>query len=74
MIHLDQGFEADFQTSRMVPGLVKQRNRQVPGWENSFVLSFVQALHQPQSLGRSTPRCVRRFILQTKLHDLLEIP
>ena len=33
MIHLDQGFEADFQISRMVPGLVKQGNRQVPGWE-----------------------------------------
>ena len=66
MIHLDQGFEADFQISLMVPGLVKQGNHQVPGWETSFVLSLVQALHRLQSLGRSTPRLVRRSILQTK--------
>ena len=74
MIHFDQGFEADFQISRMVPGLVKQGNRQVLGWETSFVLSFVQTLHQLQSRGRSTPQCIRLFILQKSPQDVLEIP
>ena len=50
MIHLGQGFEADFQISRMVPGLVKQGNHQVPGWETSLVLSLLQALQRLQSL------------------------
>ena len=35
---------------------------------------LVQAPYHLQSLGRSTPRCVRRFILHTTPQDLLQIP
>ena len=70
--HFDQGFEANFQISRMVPGLVKQGDRQVPGWETSFVLSTCSgASPSPVTWERCSPVCLS--LHPAKLQDFLEI-